>query len=199
MLKSLAGVVMGVDASLFAVKAKKYYYFDREYNVNVFDLAWSNGGDSKYEDVMFALTNLKSCDYDRVVYILNKNIDYWKAQPEERDRSRESWNQSLLKFIQMFPNDTFFITTDHEEPPYWDIAEKDGYTQFQFPEDIPEPTKCHCPKAWCPLHRTVEELEQQRQSVEALQKALSCSGSLNIEDGYLEIASLDTVSRKIKI
>ena len=190
---------MGVDASLFAVKAKKYYYFDREYNVNVFDLAWSNGGDSKYEDSMFALTNLKSCDYDRVVYILNKNVDYWKAQPEERDRSGRAGTKACLSLSKCFPMTPFLLPPITKNHLIGISLKKMVILNSNFQKIFLSPPECHCPKAWCPLHRTVEELEQQRQSVEALQKALSCSGSLNIEDGYLGIASLDTVSRKIKI
>jgi hypothetical protein len=190
---------VGVSAALFAVKAKKYYYFDREYNVNVFDLAWTDGGDSKYQDAIEALISQKSCDLDRLFYVLNKNVIYWKNQSDPHDQSRALWNESLLKFIQLYPDDTYFIATDYEEPCYWDIAERDGYTQFQFPEDIPEPPKCHCPEAWCPLHLTAKELDEQAKTIEALQKALSVGNSLNVKDGVLEIASLDTVLRKIKI
>lgn len=186
---------MGVDASLFAVKAKKYYYFDREYNVNVLDLTID---DTLYDGAMFDLTRIKSSDFDRTSYVLNKNIQYWKYQPESESH-RASWNESLLKFIQMFPDDTFFIATDHEEPPYWDIAKKDGYTQYQFPEDIPEPPSCHCPKAWCPLHITDKELEEQKESVQKLIKVLEVGPTLNVQNGYLEIANLNLETKKIKL
>lgn len=188
---------MGVDAAFFAVKARKYYYFDRIYNVSIFDLAYN--GDSRYDDSMLALINTKSCDYDNAVYVLTKNIKYWNTHLEESERGRAGWNESLLKFVEMFAGDTYFIATDHEEPSYWDIAKRDGYTQFQFPEDTPEPPKCHCPKVWCPLHITAQEAEEQRQTLQGLMKALEAvSSSLRTEDGYLEIASLDGTLRKVK-
>lgn len=188
---------MGVDASFFAVKAKKYYYFDREYNVNVLDLSY--GDDSaKYADAIVSLVNHKSCGYDRVIYVLTKNIEYWKTQPEP-DSNRAFWNESLLKFVNMFPNDIYFIATDHEEPCYWDIAKKEGYSQFQFAEDIPAPPSCHCPKEWCPLHITIREREELDKNVIELQKALSVGDSLIVDNGCFELANLNGNTKKIKI
>jgi len=190
---------MGVDASFFAVKAKKYYYFDREYNVVVSELIWENVCSPKYEEVVVDLTRYKNCNYDNAAWLLNQNILYWNQHPEEDQRCRATCNESLLKFIHMFPDDTFFIATDHEDPSYWDVAKTDGYTEFQFPEDIPEPPRCHCPQAWCPLHITANEIQFQTETIKELQKVLSIGGSLVVDDGHLELANLNGTSKKIKL
>jgi hypothetical protein len=136
---------------------------------------WENAvGDDRYGDALEALCDKKSCRQDDAEYVLRKNIEYWEKQTGSEYRA--NWNRALLEFIKLFPGDDYFIASDSESPDRYFYEEQEGYEQYLFPEDIPEPPTCSCPEESCALHPSEAWLRQQREAIESLQKALEVGG-----------------------
>lgn len=122
---------MGVDAMLFAVKAKKYCEVYRAYNLKPHGLFNTHG-------VRLAkMNNQNRLSFKEMEEILLENVKYYLAPDEDghpEDTGRAVLNTAVLEFIKMFPDDEFIFATDHQQPDSHDIKEKGGYTEITFEE-----------------------------------------------------------------
>lgn len=100
---------MGVDASIFAEKAKRYFYFDRAYNFR----NEGRQGLNAYEATELA----------------KASIEYWKQHTDD-SAHRVAWNEGIIKFVECFPDSRFFVVTDADEPPWHDYAEMHNYKEW---------------------------------------------------------------------
>ena len=120
---------MGVDASLFAKKAKKYFYFDRDYNLRSHD--WVDDCPEDAYEIQSGLHKELSsqwlCDSD-VIYFLKENIEIWKEYGDEEDKCRIYWSKKLIKFVEAHPGDKFFIARDNEN--MYDLIDE-GYIEVK--------------------------------------------------------------------
>lgn len=122
---------MGVDAMLFAVKAKKYYNVDRAYNLKPHGYAGDHG------DILKKMDNQTQISFQDMEQILTRNIEYYLQPDEEGERSefgRAIRNVWAMEFIKMFPDDTFIFATDSGHPSDHDIKEQGGYTEIDEKE-----------------------------------------------------------------
>jgi hypothetical protein len=93
---------MGVDACIFAVEDKRYFYFDRKRNFSL---------DYQSEDVL---------TYADVHRVCVDNV--------ATDNAR-SWNESILAFIDRHETNTFRIVSDHDGPDFSDVADAGAYVE----------------------------------------------------------------------
>jgi len=114
---------MGVDACMFAMKAKKYVYFDRLHAIEKF---WDLDG-REYEDaslVFDLLEKKRGVPNAKVLEFLNANLKAWKKFESDGSQGKSGWIEHLIKFVNAHPDDEFMVVTDHEEPPSWDYQKK---------------------------------------------------------------------------
>jgi hypothetical protein len=102
---------MGVDAGIFAKKAKRYFWFDRLHNVQQFQWLPSDPQADEAFDKLYFSRNASLSD---VIYVMNLNIKAWKKESEPQ-QSRANWSSSIIEFALTFPYDEFFISTDHTD------------------------------------------------------------------------------------
>lgn len=122
---------MGVDAMLFAVKAKKYCDVYRAYNLKPHGLANTHG------EILAKMNNQTHLNFKEMEEILIENVKYYLATDENghpEDADRAVLNTVVLEFIKMFPDDKFIFATDHQTPDSHSIQEKGGYIQITFEE-----------------------------------------------------------------
>ena len=122
---------MGVDASIFACTSKKYYYFDRVYNL---DLRGTDVDDNLYRDIAERLFSGEPVAAIDALYLCDVVERYWSGQPG-RDGDRALWAQSIRDFIQHHPDDMFFVATDHGSPSSYEIEDEGGYTEYLTAKD----------------------------------------------------------------
>lgn len=106
---------MGVDAGIFAKKAKKYFWFDRLYNIERFfeldDQELVLQLDSIKHDLMEKDNKLVGY---QIIRFLKFNIEAWIAGPQE-DRYHAEWVKQIIEFVEAHPDDNFFVATDHTD------------------------------------------------------------------------------------
>lgn len=136
---------MGVDAYIFAEKSKKYFDFDRLYNfrIHLFEEDEAPGVNIDIHNALLGLTDNQGrvCS-DEIVWLAENNMVYWAAETARQkekygDSGRDytykvKWNEQIKRFALMFPDDKFFIVTDHEDPSNWDIAKEGGYEEVEI-------------------------------------------------------------------
>lgn len=110
---------MGVDASVFAERAKRYYYFDRQYNL------FTDMRDDM-EQTRFTSAEL--------FLLAHQNIEHWQKSGKE-DAHRVAWNRGISQFAEEFHGDKFFVMNDSEDPGWHEFADTNGYTEWK-PENI---------------------------------------------------------------
>jgi hypothetical protein len=114
---------MGQDAGIFALKAKKYFWFDRLKNMQGW--MYATGADSgtlevdRAELIMMRMRKPDKEDdqVDRFDAMLVADLSKaaWLADPNQYNRSRASWCDSVMRFVNMFPNDKFSIKSDEDQ------------------------------------------------------------------------------------
>lgn len=130
---------MGLDAGLFAKKAKKYYWFDRLYNIQEYDSFYFNLENHKIQmsekefnsldNTYDKLVNRVGVKKDELIGFLRKNMECWTMGDPERVY-HAGWCKCLIKFVEEYPDDEFFVVTDNS----FDIIDlTDKYEQI--PED----------------------------------------------------------------
>ena len=106
---------MGVDACLFLKNNKKYFYFDRLFNIQNFDIE-----DEGYDQT-----------YERYIHLVNEGINqgnFFLLLSVNRKNSIEDkvslyWIDKLWKIATIFPLETFFVRSDiHDE--YYDLCDE---------------------------------------------------------------------------
>lgn len=196
---------MGCDAVIFAKNHKKYYYFDRLYNLDC-HAQMLGIGDDKYDEIYSKLffdhsaPNMRGeVNQEELTYLCERNAEFWRTQPE-RDRGRAGWNEGIIEFVKAHPNDVYFVGDDHSSPSWWDIEKEFGYEFWKTPEEIAYEaeaklmsTTCICigpSSRGCQVHNRVT-----RANVEELIKALSASTvPENLKHGsVLKVESMEDV------
>lgn len=133
---------MGVDASLFARKAKMYVDVDRHLNLHLFfylDEYEKSVGEKEIEflnEIWDGLTHQKSMGYDELKYLLESNIKV--GEMENKYANHKYWNQVALKFIEKYPNDEYFLVSDHEEPSHYDYMKKYSEPRYYNSDALPK-------------------------------------------------------------
>lgn len=147
---------MGVDACIFAVKAKRSYHFGRLSN---FKHPWSNElheGSAKYKDInsyvihslfLGATSAVWRTDQPRIfskaelLYILFENFIRLNMEIEGSAPNVSGWlwedlcnrkdlNRNMALFVLKQEDDeTFFVCADNTDPSFREIEKRDGYTQ----------------------------------------------------------------------
>jgi hypothetical protein len=103
---------MGVDAGFFAKNAKQYFWFDRLSNITAYMNLPDGGFDMALLDTYDNLQNKRSARAPEIIAFLEANIKAWMLEPQSQHYHGE-WCRMAIKFIQAFPNDEFFVATDH--------------------------------------------------------------------------------------
>lgn len=110
---------MGVDAGIFAEKAKKYFWFDRLKNIEGF-----NYSDCNWEENLEILQHVREIwgvlsNYGKnpisakdMLFLAHISKLSWENGDED-DRDRALWCDNIINFIKMFPDDIFTIKSDH--------------------------------------------------------------------------------------
>lgn len=121
---------MGVDACMFAKKAKRYYYFDRLYNINRGIWAEDALTDDEFMEgdrIYYKLINDKSATAAEVRKLCELNLKGYKTTPDD---DRSGWIMNILEFVNKFPDDEFFVQTDHEQPPSWGYQKGEYHNKY---------------------------------------------------------------------
>lgn len=109
---------MGVDAAIFAEKAKRYFYFDRAYNFGP-----NPPGMLTEEDVIrFARASIKQ----------------WRAVSGADHRIK--WCEGVIEFAKTFSPDAFYVVTDSHEIPWFDVAHTKGFVEWTPPKRVLVPS-----------------------------------------------------------
>ena len=123
---------MGADSVIFEKKSKRYYYFDRHYNF------MHRSDDDRAQELYAKLEQewngrvpgeFGTINQAEVIELAKLNIEHWKTQGE--DAGRVFWNKHIIEFAELHPDGEFFVVSDHHEPPYWDIRDRDKYTEWE--------------------------------------------------------------------
>jgi hypothetical protein len=123
---------MGIDAFIFAHKARKCFYFDRVKNIarGAVDMA-----DEEPYDRLRDPT--RRVPLDLLKEIAQASIQYWKTATDEGliddNTHRVRWCELIIKFAEQYPDDTFFVVTDHDSPDCHEIRRGEGYDEVTFP------------------------------------------------------------------
>jgi len=129
---------MGVDAGIFAKKAKKYFWFDRLSNI---DSYWNlpDWGSNCYLEIRDNLMNRNNTltTYE-ILNFLRANVEAWELG-EESQRYHANWVRGIISFVEAHPEDQFFVALDNDDA-YDLIGEMNGekgglwtgeYTQYE--------------------------------------------------------------------
>jgi hypothetical protein len=100
---------MGTDAGFFAKKAKKYFWFDRLYNL---DAVWDLEAAGALWSIRDTLTEDKDnqLSVETITNFLERNIECWMRR-EESQRYHAEWVRGALAFVKAHPDDQFFVAT----------------------------------------------------------------------------------------
>lgn len=116
---------MGTDAALFALKAKKYCYYDRDYNFvpscNLTDAAAPLLEDIREHRPINA-------HQARMALVLHSSEDVGCS-------GHPGWRAVILRFIDAHPEDTFVRHTDSGEPTWHDVRDAGGYSEWKDSHD----------------------------------------------------------------
>jgi hypothetical protein len=114
---------MGVDVSIFAKKSGMYLYGDRYWAVYI----W-NSDDKFVLDLQERIRDPEEgLNREEAIYFLNKCIDFHKKEEPEQADYVNSWVDSMIQFVERFPQDTFFLMNTHQEE-YYELTEQ--YQEF---------------------------------------------------------------------
>lgn len=118
---------MGTDAAIFAVRAKRYFYYDRDYNL------MSAQHSDAIETALTALQDHRPIQAHDVRAVLVAHDDLYEsaAKGVERLGHHLGWRLAILRFVDAHPDDTFIRHTDSAEPSWHDMAEQGGYTEWK--------------------------------------------------------------------
>lgn len=116
---------MGVDACIFAKNAKKYIDIDRYYNLS-YDLP------DNFRDHLIGISSKELLD------ILFNTIE--KALTEKENSRFDNgdyinWWKDIILFLLKYPNDIYFIKTDHDEPCSYSFMKETSY-DYDYDKDI---------------------------------------------------------------
>ena len=103
---------MGVDAGFFAKKAKRYFWFDRLYNIEAYnhDDVWTK----ELDDIYYKLRNERSASASEVLALLEANIKAWMLEPEDQGY-HVGWCKAAMEFVKTFSDDEFFVSGDNHD------------------------------------------------------------------------------------
>lgn len=114
---------MGVDGFIFERRSKRYYSYDRDYNL--YAIAASDYlPQSEYNDGMTLEADAIRYDlYEKDAKVTSANvvkmcdflIDGFKLAPDERERQRQWAAFHIKTFAQMLPDGEFFIRLDNDD------------------------------------------------------------------------------------
>jgi hypothetical protein len=197
---------MGVDATLFARKARRAIYLDRLYY-------WMPD-DDKAQVVygkLRAMNAAKLVTADELQLLCRALIAEEAAETaagEDPDRNQKTWLWKVcIRFAQEHPDDEFFIATDHDWPDSYDIAQRGSY-EFWDPYGAdhklaPWQPGYVKPERKPPLRLPPEEQARQIESIAALVKALEAGCPEGVAPGKLtqgsslKVESLECVMRAV--
>lgn len=109
---------MGTDATIFAVKAKRYFYYDRDYNLMDLDDAAPLGVAQALE----AMIDHRPVSAHDVRALLVSSAG---------DSDHLGWRLAILRFVDAHPDDTFVRYTSSGTPDHYEMRERDGYTEWK--------------------------------------------------------------------
>lgn len=104
---------MGVDAGIFAKKAKKYFWFDRLSNIQKY---WNAPNEfvsdlsDTYDHLMMESNNLSESE---ILNFLNASVQAWEAGEEEQ-QYHAGWVRKIIKFVKAHSGDNFFVAADND-------------------------------------------------------------------------------------
>jgi hypothetical protein len=105
---------MGTDAGFFAKKAKRYFWFDRLYNIHQY---MNLSGDlMDLVQIQNKLENDRNATAAECIKLLEANIKAWGLVSEdekERAEHRAGWCRDSIEFVKAFPDDEFFVASDN--------------------------------------------------------------------------------------
>jgi hypothetical protein len=120
---------MGTDATLFARRARRAVYLDRLYD-------WrphGEAGEVLYDKLRGRCRGDGKASADDLIKLCGilMGEEAAAAVTDGDVRNEKSWLwQTCIAFAKEHPNDQFFIQSDHDEPTWWDIEERGGYTTW---------------------------------------------------------------------
>lgn len=118
---------MSADAVVLAKNSKRYFYFDRIYNL----LSWID--DARHKVLQEQIHDCRGSTVSReeLLYLADKNIAWWPTQ-NEQNPNRASWNEQIRAFaLSCAEDERFFVLSDHDGPDYHDVVERDGYVEVE--------------------------------------------------------------------
>lgn len=112
---------MGTDAAIFALKAKRHFYYDRDYNF----VPVCNLSDEAQELVELVRAHTPLNPHQaRLCLVLHGSEDTGCS-------GRAVWRAALLRFIDAYPSDTFVRYTDSAEPSWHDVAKRTDSVEWR--------------------------------------------------------------------
>lgn len=120
---------MGTDATLFARRARRAVYLDRLYD-------WrphGEAGEVLYDKLRGRCRGDGKASADDLIKLCGilMGEEAAAAVTDGEVRNGKSWLwQTCIAFAKEHPNDQFFVQSDHDEPTWWDIEERGGYTTW---------------------------------------------------------------------
>jgi len=112
---------MSVDAGIFALRAKKYFWYDRDYNLQgwryVDPFYDANSEDSERADLILDAMRKSDkenghVDAEEALFLAELSKRAWESGDLE-DSHRIRWCENVIAFIKMFPGDVFSLKSDH--------------------------------------------------------------------------------------
>lgn len=127
---------MGVDACIFAMQSKKYFYFDRLSNIEKY---WDMQH-GEYDECSLTydlLRKKKGTSYLKTLKFLELTLAIWlKKEAAKEVEPHSGWIVDMIKFVKAHPQDEFMVVTDHDDPPSWGY-QAGTYSRKYHPE-LPE-------------------------------------------------------------
>lgn len=104
---------MGVDACIFAKKAKRYFWFGRFHNIESF---WNLPDSSEILRLDSIKQELREQDNnltkDQILDFMKANKRGWLLDPIEDMHYHACFIDYVVDFIEAYPDDQFFVATD---------------------------------------------------------------------------------------
>lgn len=118
---------MGVDAGIFAVKAKKYFWFDRLSNIDAhWNLMNDDSAFNELEKTRYAIMDQSNPLLAGIVLpFLYRQVAAWELAHEDK-RYHGLWVNDCIKFVNAHPDDLFFVASDGHGNAYDLIGEMHG-------------------------------------------------------------------------
>ncbi len=139
---------MGIDAYIFAERARRCFYFDRQKNLlqgaggmpeDLEEIFWriksrASGGTPPWISIPPKAGAGDTCTKEEVLRLVRWNREDRddREEDEERRHRRLHWNELIERFVREYPEDRFFVWSDHDDPPSWDIIEKERYQPIEY-------------------------------------------------------------------